>query len=81
MTPEQLKISILKCAFSGKLVLSDYSIDDWDNSENDLYKYIWEVTAWDKKFKEVDKKKQKKGIKYEFCNNLNNNIYGNVLDV
>ena len=27
------------------------------------------------------KKKQKKGIKYEFWNNLNNNIYGNVLDV
>ena len=66
MTPEQLKISILKCAFSGKLVLSDYSIDDWDNSENDLYKYIWEVTAWDKKFKEVDKKKQKKVISYTY---------------
>ena len=31
-----------------------------------VYKYLWEVTAWDKKFNAVDSRKQAKTIKYTY---------------
>jgi restriction endonuclease S subunit len=49
-----IKYKVLDLAFSGFLVDSSY---DWNDERK--YKYVWEVTFWNKKFQNVSKEKQK----------------------
>lgn len=62
MTPQELKTSILNLAINGQMT----NKVPWKDEPNGIYKYLWEVTAWDKKFKDVEKHKQPKVIKYEY---------------
>lgn len=57
--PDDMKKSVLEYAMSGKMTNSE---KEWKDS----YKSLWEVTAWDKKFKEVDNSHQKKVCKYKY---------------
>ena len=57
--PDDMKKSVLEYAMSGRLTNQE---KEW----NSLYKSIWEVTAWDKKFKEVENSHQKKVCKYKY---------------
>ena len=61
MTPQELKKSILRNAVFGKLTTGN----EWsDEGSDSIFRYLWEVTYWDKKFKNVDRKKQPKVISY-----------------
>jgi type I restriction enzyme S subunit len=61
MTHQELKQSILVAAVFGKITQGC----EWNEEDNpSLFRYIWEVTYWDKKFKDVDRKKQPKTISY-----------------
>jgi len=58
--PAEMKKSILEYAMSGRLLKNK---EKWDE---EIYRYIWEVTAWDKKFKEVENSHQKVICKYKY---------------
>ena len=60
--PGDMKDSILQAAMQGKLIGFDWNEDD--NPE--MYKPLWSVTAWDKKFKAVEKRKQSKVMDYHY---------------
>jgi type I restriction enzyme S subunit len=60
--PGDMKDAILQAAMQGKLTGFDWNEDD--NPE--IYKPLWSVTAWDKKFKAVEKRKQSKVMDYHY---------------
>jgi restriction endonuclease S subunit len=63
--PGNMKKSIFEYAMSGKMFANDIKRWDKENSDN-IYKHLWEVTAWDKRFKEVDNNHQKRIFKYKY---------------
>ena len=60
--PSEMKASLLQAAMQGKLIGKNWNIED--NPE--MYTPIWKLTAWDKKFKNVSKNKQKETRKYHY---------------
>lgn len=60
--PGDMKAAVLQAAMQGKLTDGNWNEDD--NPE--MYVPLWSVTAWDKKFKAVDRSKQKKVMDYHY---------------
>lgn len=60
--PTDMKASLLQSAMQGILIGENWNIDD--NPER--YTPLWKLTAWDKKFKNVSKDKQKEIRKYHY---------------
>ena len=60
--PSEMKASLLQSAMQGILIGKNWNIED--NPE--MYTPIWKLTAWDKKFKNVSKNKQKETRKYHY---------------
>lgn len=57
------KKSILEYSMSGNLLVNSKD-SNWKN--DDIYQPLWKVTAWDKRFKEVEKNHQLKIVKYNY---------------
>lgn len=63
MTPQQLKESIISYGISGRF----FNKAEWvDEGPKSIFKSLWEVTIWDKKFVGVERYKQKQVKQYKY---------------
>lgn len=60
--PKEMKTALLNSAMQGKFLGKNWNIDD----KPEMFIPLWKVTAWDKKFKNVTKGKQKEVRKYHY---------------